>query len=135
MGFAASLSRSAFLSQRYYEDLDEVSSTSSVSQSLESEDARAPGKDDDAMVQVTPARHAPVVRTPSIQPGLLPQAAPPFAKSHLMPGPPGVMGTSGKETVRQETLFFPYEVSNTWTNSNWLLCYHSIKLLVPAHCC
>ncbi|XP_032978985.1 nuclear pore complex protein Nup214 isoform X1 [Rhinolophus ferrumequinum] len=90
----ASLSRSAFLSQRYYEDLDEVSSTSSVSQSLESEDARAPGKDDDAMVQVAPARHAPVVRTPSIQPGLLPQAAPPFAKSHLMPGPPGVMGTS-----------------------------------------
>uniref|UniRef100_A0A7N5JW99 Nucleoporin 214 n=1 Tax=Ailuropoda melanoleuca TaxID=9646 RepID=A0A7N5JW99_AILME len=37
----ASLSRSAFLSQRYYEDLDEASSTSSVSQSLESEDTRA----------------------------------------------------------------------------------------------
>uniref|UniRef100_A0A8C0LIB8 Nucleoporin 214 n=1 Tax=Canis lupus dingo TaxID=286419 RepID=A0A8C0LIB8_CANLU len=36
----ASLSRSAFLSQRYYEDLDEASSTSSVSQSLESEDTR-----------------------------------------------------------------------------------------------
>ncbi|XP_019494095.1 PREDICTED: nuclear pore complex protein Nup214 isoform X2 [Hipposideros armiger] len=88
----ASLSRSAFLSQRYYEDLDEVSSTSSISQSLESEDARAPCKDEDAVVQV--ARHAPVVRTPSIQPGLLPQATAPFAKSHLLPGPPGVMGTS-----------------------------------------
>ncbi|KAB1280536.1 Nuclear pore complex protein Nup214 [Camelus dromedarius] len=87
----ASLSRSAFLSQRYYEDLDEVSSTSSISQSLESEDTRASCKDDDAVVQVP--RHAPVVRTPSIQPGLLPQA-PPFAKSHLIHGSPGMMGTS-----------------------------------------
>ncbi|XP_072816412.1 nuclear pore complex protein Nup214 isoform X3 [Vicugna pacos] len=87
----ASLSRSAFLSQRYYEDLDEVSSTSSISQSLESEDTRASCKDDDVVVQVP--RHAPVVRTSSIQPGLLPQA-PPFAKSHLIHGSPGVMGTS-----------------------------------------
>eukprot|EP00069_Balaena_mysticetus_P006642 bmy_05352T0 len=87
----ASLSRSAFLCQRYYEDLDEVSSTSSISQSLESEDTRASCKDDDAVVQVP--RHAPVVRTPSIQPSLLPQATP-FAKSHLIHGSPGVMGTS-----------------------------------------
>ncbi|XP_026891213.2 nuclear pore complex protein Nup214 isoform X4 [Acinonyx jubatus] len=87
----ASLSRSAFLSQRYYEDLDEASSTSSVSQSLESEDTRASCKDEDAAVQAP--RHAPVVRTPSIQPGILPQAAP-FAKSHLIHGSPGVMGTS-----------------------------------------
>ncbi|XP_016817383.1 nuclear pore complex protein Nup214 isoform X9 [Pan troglodytes] len=88
----ASLSRSAFLSQRYYEDLDEVSSTSSVSQSLESEDARTSCKDEEAVVQAP--RHAPVVRTPSIQPSLLPHAAP-FAKSHLVHGSsPGVMGTS-----------------------------------------
>ncbi|XP_043421592.1 nuclear pore complex protein Nup214 isoform X1 [Prionailurus bengalensis] len=87
----ASLSRSAFLSQRYYEDLDEASSTSSVSQSLESEDTRASRKDEDAAVQAP--RHAPVVRTPSIQPGVLPQAAP-FAKPHLIHGSPGVMGTS-----------------------------------------
>ncbi|XP_058158183.1 nuclear pore complex protein Nup214 isoform X2 [Dasypus novemcinctus] len=87
----ASLSRSAFLSQRYYEDLDEVSSTSSISQSLESEDARVSCKDEDAMVQVP--RHAPVVRTPSIQPSLLPQAAP-FAKSHLIHGSSPGMGTS-----------------------------------------
>ncbi|XP_062938183.1 nuclear pore complex protein Nup214 isoform X1 [Cynocephalus volans] len=88
----ASLSRSAFLSQRYYEDLDEISSTSSISQSLESEDARASCKDEEEVVQVP--RHAPVVRTPSIQPSLLPQAAP-FAKSHLIHGSsPGVMGTS-----------------------------------------
>ncbi|XP_039718814.1 nuclear pore complex protein Nup214 isoform X3 [Pteropus medius] len=93
----ASLSRSAFLSQRYYEDLDEVSSTSSISQSLESEDTRAPCKDDDAVVQAP--RHAPVVRTSSVQPGLLPQAAAPFAKSHLVPGPPGVMGTSGSTSA------------------------------------
>ncbi|XP_030775179.1 nuclear pore complex protein Nup214 isoform X6 [Rhinopithecus roxellana] len=88
----ASLSRSAFLSQRYYEDLDEVSSTSSVSQSLESEDARTSCKDEEAAVQAP--RHAPVVRTPSIQPSLLPHAAP-FAKSHLVHGSSsGVMGTS-----------------------------------------
>ncbi|XP_077003335.1 nuclear pore complex protein Nup214 isoform X2 [Tamandua tetradactyla] len=88
----ASLSRSAFLSQRYYEDLDEASSTSSISQSLESEDARVSCKDEDIVVQVP--RHAPVVRTPSIQPGLLPQATP-FAKSHLIHGSSsGVMGTS-----------------------------------------
>ncbi|XP_058380294.1 nuclear pore complex protein Nup214 isoform X2 [Diceros bicornis minor] len=87
----ASLSRSAFLSQRYYEDLDEVSSTSSISQSLEGEDARASCKDAEAVAQGP--RHAPVVRTPSIQPGLLPQAAP-FAKSHLIHGSPGMMGAS-----------------------------------------
>ncbi|KAM7316828.1 hypothetical protein ACRRTK_024559 [Alexandromys fortis] len=77
----ASLSRSAFLSQRYYEDLDEVSSTSSISQPLEGEDVRSPCKEDEAVVQVH--RHAPVVRTPSIQPSLLPQAVP-FAKPHLI---------------------------------------------------
>ncbi|XP_058998217.1 nuclear pore complex protein Nup214 isoform X4 [Mustela lutreola] len=87
----ASLSRSAFLSQRYYEDLDEASSTSSVSQSLEGEDTRVSFKDDDTVAQVP--RHAPVVRTPSIQPGVLPQATP-FAKSPLIHGSPGVMGTT-----------------------------------------
>ncbi|XP_053415288.1 nuclear pore complex protein Nup214 isoform X3 [Nycticebus coucang] len=87
----ASLSRSAFLSQRYYEDLDEVSSTSSVSQSLENEDARPSCKDEEMVVQVP--RHAPVARTPSIQPSLLPQAT--FAKSHLVHGSsPSVLGTS-----------------------------------------
>lgn len=101
-GSVASLSRSAFLSQRYYEDLDEASSTSSISQSLDNEDTRAPCKDDDAGSQVP--RHAPVVRTPSIQPGLLPQAAAPFAKSHLSHGPPGVLGASGKDTRGRETL-------------------------------
>uniref|UniRef100_A0A8C0AAE2 Nuclear pore complex protein Nup214 n=1 Tax=Bos mutus grunniens TaxID=30521 RepID=A0A8C0AAE2_BOSMU len=66
-------------------------SKSSISQSLESEDTRTSCKDDDAVVQVP--RHAPVVRTPSIQPSLLPQATP-FAKSHLIHGSQGMMGTS-----------------------------------------
>ncbi|KAM5328538.1 nuclear pore complex protein Nup214 isoform 2-T2 [Glossophaga mutica] len=88
----ASLSRSAFLSQRYYEDLDEASSTSSVSQSLESEDARTPCREDDAGAPVP--RHAPVARTPSVQPGLLSPAAAPFAKAHPGHGSPGVTGTS-----------------------------------------
>ncbi|CAK6433520.1 unnamed protein product [Pipistrellus nathusii] len=92
----ASLSRSAFLSQRYYEDLDEASSTSSISQSLENEDPRAPCKEDDAAAQVP--RHAPVVRTPSVQPGLLPPAAP-FAKSHLGHGPPGTLGASASPSA------------------------------------
>ncbi|OPJ67762.1 nuclear pore complex protein Nup214 isoform B [Patagioenas fasciata monilis] len=77
----ASLSRSAFLSTRYYEDLDEVSSTSSVSQSLENEDSQTVDQEEEAAPVQVP-RHAPVVRTPSIQPGLMPQS-PSFGKQHL----------------------------------------------------
>lgn len=77
---AASLSRSAFLSTRYYEDLDEVSSTSSVSQSLENDDSQAVDQEEEA-VPVQVPRHAPVVRTPSIQPGLMAQS-PSFGKQH-----------------------------------------------------
>ncbi|OXB73511.1 UNVERIFIED_CONTAM: hypothetical protein H355_012478 [Colinus virginianus] len=76
----ASLSRSAFLSTRYYEDLDEVSSTSSVSQSLENEDPQAADQEEEAAPVQVP-RHAPVVRTPSIQPGLVAQP-PSFGKQH-----------------------------------------------------
>ena len=132
LGFAASLSRSAFLSQRYYEDLDEVSSTSSISQSLESEDARASGKEEEAAVQVP--RHAPVVRTPSIQPSLLPQATP-FAKSPLSHGSPAGMGTSGKYTARQETISFPSEVSDSGGSSNWAFYSHACKSWAPARFC
>uniref|UniRef100_A0A7N8Y0V0 Nuclear pore complex protein Nup214 n=1 Tax=Mastacembelus armatus TaxID=205130 RepID=A0A7N8Y0V0_9TELE len=53
----ANLSRSAFLSPKYYEDLDDVSSTSSLSQSL------------DPHQTLSTPRHPTVVRTPSIQPG------------------------------------------------------------------
>ncbi|KGL76080.1 Nuclear pore complex protein Nup214, partial [Tinamus guttatus] len=80
----ANLSRSAFLSTRYYEDLDEVSSTSSVSQSLENEDTQAVDQEEEAApVQVS--RHAPVVRTPSIQPGLMAQS-PSFGKQQVSLG-------------------------------------------------
>uniref|UniRef100_A0A8D2ZVY8 Nuclear pore complex protein Nup214 n=1 Tax=Scophthalmus maximus TaxID=52904 RepID=A0A8D2ZVY8_SCOMX len=61
----ANLSRSAFLSPKYYEDLDDVSSTSSLSQSLDPHPL--------PMTVIPPAlstpRHPTVVRTPSIQPG------------------------------------------------------------------
>ncbi|XP_074465118.1 nuclear pore complex protein Nup214 isoform X5 [Larus michahellis] len=80
----ASLSRSAFLSTRYYEDLDEVSSTSSVSQSLENEDSQAVDQEEEAAPVQVP-RHAPVVRTPSIQPGLMAQS-PSFGKQPLSLG-------------------------------------------------
>ncbi|KFP63594.1 Nuclear pore complex protein Nup214, partial [Cariama cristata] len=93
----ANLSRSAFLSTRYYEDLDEVSSTSSVSQSLENDDSQAVEQEEEAApVQV--ARHAPVVRTPSIQPGLMSQS-PSFGKQPLSLGT--LLPTSSNRIIPQ----------------------------------
>uniref|UniRef100_A0A8D0H742 Nucleoporin 214 n=1 Tax=Sphenodon punctatus TaxID=8508 RepID=A0A8D0H742_SPHPU len=84
----ACLSRSAFLSLRDYEDLDEVSSTSSVSQSLENEDTQVvEQEEEDRPLPSQVPRHAPVVRTPSIQPGLVSQP-PPFGKPPLPHGLP-----------------------------------------------
>ncbi|MBN3303596.1 NU214 protein, partial [Amia calva] len=74
----ANLSRSAFLSPKFYEDLDDVSSTSSVSQALDLEDPQA-GELEEAPIPVP--RHPTVVRTPSIQPGYSPQSTP-FSKIH-----------------------------------------------------
>ncbi|XP_053863432.1 nuclear pore complex protein Nup214 isoform X3 [Malaclemys terrapin pileata] len=91
----ASLSRSAFLSLRYYEDLDEVSSTSSISQSLENDDSQVVEQEEEAAPVQVP-RHAPVVRTPSIQPGLMAQS-PPFGKPHLTMGT--LMPTSSSRIV------------------------------------
>ncbi|XP_067398034.1 nuclear pore complex protein Nup214 isoform X2 [Emydura macquarii macquarii] len=93
----ASLSRSAFLSLRYYEDLDEVSSTSSISQSLENEDSQVIEQEEEAAPVQVP-RHAPVVRTPSIQPGLMAQS-PPFGKPHLSVGT--LMPTSSSRLAPQ----------------------------------
>ncbi|NXU81626.1 NU214 protein, partial [Oreotrochilus melanogaster] len=93
----ASLSRSAFLSTRYYEDLDEVSSTSSVSQSLENEDSQAVEQEEEAAPVQVP-RHAPVVRTPSVQPGLMAQS-PSFAKQHLPLGT--LLPTSSNRIIPQ----------------------------------
>lgn len=93
----ASLSRSAFLSTRYYEDLDEVSSTSSVSQSLENDDSQAVDQEEEAAPVQVP-RHAPVVRTPSIQPGLMAQP-PSFGKQHLSLGT--LLPTSSNRIIPQ----------------------------------
>ncbi|XP_072739087.1 nuclear pore complex protein Nup214 isoform X7 [Ciconia boyciana] len=93
----ARLSRSAFLSTRYYEDLDEVSSTSSVSQSLENDDSQAVDQEEEAAPVQVP-RHAPVVRTPSIQPGLMAQS-PSFGKQHLSLGT--LLPTSSNRIIPQ----------------------------------
>uniref|UniRef100_A0A663N1Z1 Nuclear pore complex protein Nup214 n=1 Tax=Athene cunicularia TaxID=194338 RepID=A0A663N1Z1_ATHCN len=93
----ASLSRSAFLSTRYYEDLDEVSSTSSVSQSLENDDSQAVDQEEEAAPVQVP-RHAPVVRTPSVQPGLMAQS-PSFGKQPLSLGT--LLPTSSNRIIPQ----------------------------------
>nr|XP_009664127.1 PREDICTED: nuclear pore complex protein Nup214 [Struthio camelus australis] len=93
----ANLSRSAFLSTRYYEDLDEVSSTSSVSQSLENEDPQVVDQEEEAAPVQVP-RHAPVVRTPSIQPGLMAQS-PSFGKQHVSLGT--LLPTSSNRIIPQ----------------------------------
>ncbi|XP_034968542.1 nuclear pore complex protein Nup214 isoform X2 [Zootoca vivipara] len=81
----ANLSQSAFLSLRYDEDLDDVSSTSSVAQSLENEDVQAPDQEEEEVAPIQVPRHAPVVRTPSIQPGLMIQPLP-HGKPHIPMG-------------------------------------------------
>ncbi|XP_071399853.1 nuclear pore complex protein Nup214 isoform X2 [Centroberyx affinis] len=89
----ANLSRSAFLSPKYYEDLDDVSSTSSLSQSLEPHPAHLELEEEEELepeplplpvmpsVYSTP-RHPTVVRTPSIQPGFGAIQSTPFTKVH-----------------------------------------------------
>nr|XP_004549645.2 nuclear pore complex protein Nup214 isoform X4 [Maylandia zebra] len=75
----ANLSRSAFLSPKYYEDLDDASSTSSLSQSLEPHPPHLEQEEEELQTRPPPMssipptlstpRHPTVVRTPSIQPG------------------------------------------------------------------
>ncbi|XP_054896045.1 nuclear pore complex protein Nup214 [Poeciliopsis prolifica] len=72
----ANLSRSAFLSPKYYEDLDDASSTSSLSQSLEPHLSHLDQEEEElqplqppAVTALSTPRHPTVVRTPSIQPG------------------------------------------------------------------
>ncbi|XP_058015630.1 nuclear pore complex protein Nup214 isoform X2 [Ahaetulla prasina] len=82
----ATLSQSAFLSLRYDEDLDDISSASSVTPSLENEDTEVVDQEEVEVVAPVPApRHAPVVRTPSIQPPLLSQPLP-LGKPHITMG-------------------------------------------------
>ncbi|XP_070780296.1 nuclear pore complex protein Nup214 [Enoplosus armatus] len=93
----ANLSRSAFLSPKYYEDLDDVSSTSSLSQSLEPHPAHLELEEEEElpleplpMTVIPPAlttpRHPTVVRTPSIQPGFGAIQSTPLTKIHSVQG-------------------------------------------------
>ncbi|XP_060613143.2 nuclear pore complex protein Nup214 [Anolis sagrei] len=102
----ASLSQSAFLSLRFGDDLDEVSSTSSAAASLENEELRVGVREDEegeeeaeepvAPLQAAP-RHAPVVRTPSVQPGLMPQPMP-LGKPQI---PAGALASTPKGLLPQ----------------------------------
>ncbi|XP_029300235.1 nuclear pore complex protein Nup214 isoform X2 [Cottoperca gobio] len=93
----ANLSRSAFLSPKYYEDLDDVSSTSSLSQSLEPHPADLELEEEEELQLeplplsiISPAlntpRHPTVVRTPSIQPGFGAIQSTPLTKIHSVQG-------------------------------------------------
>ncbi|XP_042334849.1 LOW QUALITY PROTEIN: nuclear pore complex protein Nup214 [Sceloporus undulatus] len=74
----ASLSQSAFLSLRYDEDLDDISSISSAAQSLENEEIRGADyeEEEEEIGSLPVARHAKVVRTSSVQPCLMAQPLP-----------------------------------------------------------
>uniref|UniRef100_A0A7N8WZZ2 Nuclear pore complex protein Nup214 n=1 Tax=Mastacembelus armatus TaxID=205130 RepID=A0A7N8WZZ2_9TELE len=91
----ANLSRSAFLSPKYYEDLDDVSSTSSLSQSLDPHQSHLDLEDEELPPQPLPMpvipipalstpRHPTVVRTPSIQPGFGAIQSTPLTKNHFL---------------------------------------------------
>ncbi len=101
LGFSANLSRSAFLSPQFYEDLDDVSSSSSLSQPLEPEDSLAVAEEEDEPTPIpvlmpSVSRHPAVVRTPSIQPGFSMQSSP-FSRVQTVPIPvisPGEVQTT-----------------------------------------
>ncbi|XP_049593941.1 nuclear pore complex protein Nup214 [Syngnathus scovelli] len=89
----ANLSRSAFLSPKYYEDLDDMSSTSSLSQSMEPHLPHFEVEEEEEEEELQPERlpmaaaaappyprHLTVVRTPSIQPGFGAIQSTPLAK-------------------------------------------------------
>uniref|UniRef100_A0A8C1HPE9 Nuclear pore complex protein Nup214 n=1 Tax=Cyprinus carpio carpio TaxID=630221 RepID=A0A8C1HPE9_CYPCA len=102
----ANLSRSAFLTPQFYEDLDEVSSSSSLSQPLEPEDSLAVAEEEDEPAPIpvlTPSvpRHPTVVRTPSIQPGFSMQSSP-FSRVQNVPIP--VFSPGEVQTVPQHMI-------------------------------
>lgn len=83
----ANLFRSAFLSPNYYENLDDVSSTSSLSQALDpdyshyfAEEEPEPEPAPLPMLPLSMPRHPTVVRTPSIAPGFGAIQSTPFSK-------------------------------------------------------
>ncbi|KAB5522265.1 hypothetical protein PHYPO_G00157580 [Pangasianodon hypophthalmus] len=83
----ANLSRSAFLSPKYYEDLDDVSSTSSLYQPQECDDSPpVPEEVEVPLPVLAQPRHPTVVRTSSIQPRAIVDSAPPFSGVLQWPG-------------------------------------------------
>lgn len=67
---AANLSKSAFLFPKYEDDLDDTSSTSSLSHALEPEQPLAVAEEDEEPTPPPPSlRHTAVTRTTSILPG------------------------------------------------------------------
>uniref|UniRef100_A0A673A4R6 Nuclear pore complex protein Nup214 n=1 Tax=Sphaeramia orbicularis TaxID=375764 RepID=A0A673A4R6_9TELE len=118
----ANLSRSAFLSPKYYEDLDDVSSASSLSlsQSLDPPPPHLELEEEEELQQeplplpvmpptlATP-RHPTVVRTPSIQPGFGAIQSTPLAKVHSVQGmgfgliPTNKINLSGAESTALAT--------------------------------
>ncbi|KAM4019000.1 nuclear pore complex protein Nup214 isoform 1-T1 [Anomaloglossus baeobatrachus] len=85
------LSRSSFLYPSYIEDLDDVSSSSSLSEAAESQGrlSEAPIRQETPPPEPTPVRavrHAPVTRTVSMQPGFGTPAST-FGKGQPSPGP------------------------------------------------
>ncbi|XP_060768909.1 nuclear pore complex protein Nup214 [Neoarius graeffei] len=83
----ANLSRSAFLSPKYYEDLDDASSTSSLYQPQES-DEPLPEPEEVEVPQpvLAPPRHPTVMRTSSIQPQAIIESTLPFSGVLQWPG-------------------------------------------------
>ncbi|XP_073496808.1 nuclear pore complex protein Nup214 isoform X2 [Phyllobates terribilis] len=87
----AGLSRSSFLIPSYIEDLDDVSSSSSLSEAAECQGrlSEVPIRQETPPLEpssVRAVRHAPVTRTASMQPGFG-TPAPPFGKVQPSPGP------------------------------------------------
>ncbi|KAK3508969.1 hypothetical protein QTP70_015394 [Hemibagrus guttatus] len=81
------LSRSAFLSPKYFEDLDDVSSTSSLYQPLEcDEPLPVPEEVEVSQPVLNPPRHPTVVRTSSILPRSIIDSAPLFPGATQWPG-------------------------------------------------
>ncbi|XP_031433643.1 nuclear pore complex protein Nup214 isoform X2 [Clupea harengus] len=119
----ANLSRSAFISPKYYEDLDDVSSTSSLSQALEVEEPGAlvleEEEEEEEVAPLAPLpsvappampRHPAVGRTLSVQPGFTMQSTP-FSKttpllslgSVISPVPTNKINLGGPESTALAT--------------------------------
>uniref|UniRef100_A0A8C9XPR6 Nuclear pore complex protein Nup214 n=1 Tax=Sander lucioperca TaxID=283035 RepID=A0A8C9XPR6_SANLU len=109
----ANLSRSAFLSPKYYEDLDDVSSTSSLSLEPHPADLEEEELQPEPLPVIPPAlstpRHPTVVRTPSILPGFGAIQSTPLTKMNSVQGmgfgliPTNKINLSGAESTALAT--------------------------------